>query len=252
MQRCINHRAVEQMNTTPSVLSARLGVGRPFYLVMSVVLSAIAVIGFSHTVPGDLAIPGFPVLLWVHAAAFTAWVLLSVAQPALVMNRSMRLHRRLGWAGTVLAGAMVALGGMAILMALWADSVPPFYPHGLFITRGAVGLLAFGGLVAAGVVNRRRAEWHKRFMLCASIVVVLPGLERAMPLFLFGDDWPFIVDATIDLLAFAGPVFDLIERRRIHPAYLWGIGGIVLGQAIVYAVAPSGLAIAMLHAVGSR
>jgi hypothetical protein len=73
-----------------------------------------------------------------------------------------------------------------------------------------------------------------------------------MPLFLFGTNWPFLVDSTIDLIAFAGPVFDLIERRRIHPAYFWGIGGIVLGQLVVYALASSGVGTAMLHAVGSN
>ncbi len=76
------------MNTNVSVLSTRrIAVASPFYLAMSVMLAGIAILGFSHTVPGDLAIPGFPVLLWVHAGAFTAWVLLSVAQPALVLNK---------------------------------------------------------------------------------------------------------------------------------------------------------------------
>jgi hypothetical protein len=240
------------MTTGATVLSTRVATGRPFYLFMSLVLAAIAILGFSKTVPFDLTIPGFPVVLWVHAAAFTAWVLLSVAQPALIMNRSVRLHRQLGWAGAVLACAMITLGTIAILLGLWADKVPPFYPHGLFITRGAIGLLTFGGLVAAGVINRRRGEWHKRFMLCASIVVVLPGLERAMPLPLFGVNWPYAVDATIDLVAFAGPAFDFIQRRRIHPAYLWGVGAIILGQLVVYIIAPSSIATAMLHAVGAK
>ena len=53
---------------------------RPFYLVMSLLLAGIAVLGFSRTMPGGLSAPGFPALLWVHAAAFTAWVLLAVAR----------------------------------------------------------------------------------------------------------------------------------------------------------------------------
>jgi len=46
---------------------------------MSGVLAGIAILGFSRTVPGDLATPGFPALLWMHAAVFTSWVLLFVA-----------------------------------------------------------------------------------------------------------------------------------------------------------------------------
>jgi MFS family permease len=188
----------------------------------------------------------------VHAGVFTAWVVLFVAQPALVMAGSLRWHRRLGWVGAGLAVAMLALGAIAVLMGLISDHVPPFYPHGLFLMRGMIGLATFAGLVAAGIVNRRRPAWHQRFLLCASFVVVLPGLERAMPLDLFGADWPFAVDATIDLMALAGPVVDLIERRRVHPAYLWGVGAIIAGQAAVYALAPSAVAAGVLHALGTR
>ncbi len=147
---------------------------------------------------------------------------------------------------------MVALGGIAILMGLLSDHVPDFYPHGLFLMRGMVGLLLFAGLVTAGIANQHRPEWHKRFLLCASFIVVVPGLERAMPLDLFGADWPFAVDVTIDALALAGPAFDLIGRSRLHPAYLWGVGAIVGGQALVYLLAASPVAGLCLHALGTR
>jgi hypothetical protein len=225
---------------------------RPFFLVMALVLAGIAILGFSNTIPGDLAAPGFPALLWVHAAVFTAWIMLVVVQPALAMARSLRWHRRLGWAGAALACAMVALGAIAVLMGLWADHVPPFYPHGLFLMRGTIVLLVFAGLVIAGIVNRRRPEWHKRFMLCASLVVVVPGLERAMPLEAFGANWPFAVDGVIDALALAGPALDLLEKRRIHAAYLWAVGAIIAGQALVYLLAPPALSAAFLHALGTK
>lgn len=239
------------MHVIASSASPRVSRRPRFYLVMSVVLGGIAVLGFSRTVPGDFQIPGFPALLWVHAAAFTAWVLLFVTQPALVMSGSVRLHRRIGWAGAALACAMVALGAWAIFFGLWADAVPPFYPHGLFLIRGLIGLLLFAGFVAAGVLRRKQAGWHKRLMLFASIIVVLPGLERAMPLFLFGANWPFAVDGTIDLIACAGPALDLMREGRIHPAYLCGLAAIVVVQLATYLLAPSGLAIALLHALGT-
>ena len=228
---------------------AKIRIRDPFYLVMTVVLMAIVVFGFSHTVPGDLQVPDFPVLLVVHGAIFGAWVLVALAQPALVMNGSLALHRRLGWVGVALAVAMVVLGASAVVLALWADSVPPFYPHGLFVIRGLIGLVVFAALVGAAVARRRQAGWHKRLMLCASIAVIVPGLERAMPLFLFGARWPFVVDGVVDALLLAGPIVDWVVRRRIHPAWLWGGGVIVGGQVLVYALAPSPVAQAMLHAL---
>ena len=226
--------------------------GHRFYLIMSIVLAAIAIFGFAHTVPGDFVPPGLPLLLQLHAAVFTAWVLLFVTQPILVARRSIALHRKLGWAGAGLACCMVALGGYAILFALWADAVPFFYPHGLFLVRGLFALLMFAGLVLAGVLQRRRPEWHRRLMLCASIVVIVPGLERSLPLPLFGANWPFVADGVTDLLVLAGPARDLITRGSVHPAYVWAVCAIVLGQAIVDIVSPSPLATMMLHAVGAH
>ena len=224
--------------------------GRSFYLIMSVLLAGIVVSGFSHTIPFDLAPPGLPLLLFLHAAIFGAWVILFIAQPALVARRSISLHRKLGWIGMVLACAMIVLGGNAILLALWNKTLPPFYPPGLFIVRGTIALALFAGLLTAAIRLRRRIEWHKRLMLCAAITVVVPGLERALPLPLIGTAWPFVVDGVIDLIALIGPATDLFFRRRIHPAYVWGVGAIIAGQAIIDLAAPSPVAVIMLRLVG--
>ncbi len=225
---------------------------RYFYLVMSLVLAAIAVFGFSHTIPFDLEPPGLPVLLKVHAAIFVAWVILFVAQPALIARRSVSAHRKLGWVGAGLACAMVLLGIGAILFALWNHTLPFFYPPGLFLVRGFVGLTLFAGLMTSAILLRRKAGWHKRLMLCAAIVIVTPGLERAMPVPLFGSQWPYVVDSVLDLIALAGPALDVIRTRRVHPAYLWGVGAIIAGQLVVDVVSPTPVAAALLRAVGAH
>ncbi len=226
-------------------------VGRPFYLCMALLLTAIVAFGFSHTIPFDMQSPGFPIMLVVHGIVFGTWMVLFVAQPAFIVSGAVSLHRKLGMFGVALAVAMVVMGALAVHLALQANTLPPFYPPGLFITRGIVGLVLFPGLVAAGVLNRHRAEWHKRLMLCASIVVIGPGLERALPVPIMGMGWYFIVDGILIVIALFGPVYDLIVRKRIHPAYFWGIGAIVAGQAIVDVIAPLPIAAALAKAVGS-
>ena len=240
------------MTTAGLAEPRRVAPPRRFYLVMALVLTAIVAFGFSHTIPGDLASPGFPPFLVVHGVVFATWMLLFIAQPALVSRGALGLHRRLGWFGAGLAVAMVALAAGAILAALFADHVPPFYPHGLFLARGFFGLLVFAGLVIAGIVQRRRAEWHKRLMLCASIVVIAPGLERALPIPDMGPNWPYIADGLILALAAAGPIVDLVTRRRIHPAYVWGVGAILSGQIAVDLIAASPLAPTLLHLIGAH
>jgi uncharacterized membrane protein YozB (DUF420 family) len=229
---------------------SRVAVRRPFFLVMALALAGIALLGFSRTVPQDFVDPDFPLFLGLHGAIFTAWMLLFVAQPALIINGSAALHRRLGWVGAALACAMVALGSAAILFALKNNTLPPFYPPGLFLARGVISLLMFAGLVTASVLRRRRPEWHKRLILCASIVVVVPGLERALPLPLFGDAWPFVVDGVVLAIALAGPAADLLRRGRVHPAYAWGVGAILLGQVSTDLLAPSPATAALVRMVG--
>jgi hypothetical protein len=221
-----------------------------FYVIMSIALVALVVYGFSQTVPGDFATPGFPPFLAVHGAVFAAWMLLFVAQPALVAAGLAGIHRKLGWLGLALAIAMVGLGGYAVWFGLFTGQLPPFYPHGLFLTRGTIGLLTFLGLVIAAIVVRRKPQWHKRFLLCATIVVTVPALERSLPIPLFGAGWWYVVDGIDDAILLVGPIVDLIVRHRVHPAYLVGVGAVVLGQATTDLIAPSPIATALLHVIG--
>ncbi|WP_426031908.1 hypothetical protein [Caulobacter sp. DWP3-1-3b2] len=221
-------------------------VGRRFYLIMALVMAAVLVGGFSQTVPGDFApSPGLPLLLHIHGAVFTCWVLLFVAQPAFIARGSLKLHRQVGMFGAVLAAAMVVMGLAATLFAVRYHRVPSFFPPTIFLVMNAIGILVFGGLVAAGVALRRRSEWHKRLMLCATVSILGPGLGRLLPMDSFGKAAPLVMFGVIALFAFAGPVIDLIVRRRIHPAYLWGVGAILLSEILIgpLAFAPPTLAL---------
>jgi hypothetical protein len=44
---------------------------------------------------------------------------------------------------------------------------------------------------------------------------------------------------------------DLLTRRRIHPAYLYGIAAILCGQAITDILAPAAFLTPILHALGA-
>jgi len=222
--------------------------GKLFYLVMSFLLAAITIFGFSHTVPMDLAPPGLPILLKCHAAIFATWVLLFIAQPSLIVSGNTAMHRRLGWLGLALAAAMVGIGTAALLFALRSNSLPPFYPPGLFIIRGIAGLTGFAALIAAAIHHRRRPEWHKRLMLCAAIIIIVPGLERSLPVPLFGPHWYVYVDAVVVAIALLGPATDFLTTRRLHPAYLYGVGTILLIQAITDLLSPTPFAAALAHA----
>jgi hypothetical protein len=90
-----------------------------FYFAMSLLIAAIVVAGFSRTVNQNLFHPAVPrpFLLWIHAAAFTLWIVFFILQSALVRVRKVKWHRLLGWFGAGLAAVMVPLGfTIAIVM----------------------------------------------------------------------------------------------------------------------------------------
>lgn len=210
------------------------GLGRRFYLIMSLVMAATIVAGFSQTVPDDFAAhPGLPLLLHVHGAVFTLWVMLIVAQPVLIAQGAIQRHRQLGLLGAALAGAMVIMGLAATVFAIRYHRVPSFFPVGVFLVMNGLGVVIFGGLVTAAVRLRSRPDWHKRLMICATVSILGPGLGRFLPMDSFGAFAPLVMFGVIGLYALAGPIHDLFTIRRVHPAYLWGVAAILAGDLAI-------------------
>ena len=222
-----------------------------FYLILSLVMAAVIIGGFSRTVPDDFTTsPSLPVLLFIHGAIFSLWVVLLVIQPALVFRGSIRLHRRLGLAGAVLAAAMVVMALSATFLAIHDNLVPSFFPPAIFLAMNTLGILVFGTLVTAGVRLRRQADWHRRLMLCATVSILGPGVGRLLPMDSFGHAAPMVMFGVIMLFALAGPTYDLFTRRRVHAAYLWGVGIIMISMLITGPVAfspPTRVLLAWIH-----
>jgi hypothetical protein len=91
----------ERNSVTPSQPARRrLEASRTFYLAATVLLLAAVVIGFWPTYFERL-LTGTPLLrpmVKVHAPVFLGWMILLLAQTALVLVGRVHLHRKLGWA----------------------------------------------------------------------------------------------------------------------------------------------------------
>jgi hypothetical protein len=165
-------------------------------------------------------------LLHVHAAAFTAWVALFVVQTALVASHRVRLHRRLGVAGGVLAAVMVALGVAAALDAVRRGAAPAGLDPRVFLVVPLGNMATFGGFVVAALVLRRNKEAHKRLMVLAYLGLLVAAAARLPGVLPLGPAAPFVV-AFLPFLG-AGIVYDWTTRRKVHPVYLWGGALLVL------------------------
>jgi hypothetical protein len=230
----------------PSLRSRRSG--RWFYLFMAILLAALIFAGFARTYPASIAAtPPLPPWLHAHAAVVAAWVLLVVAQPALIAGGAPRVHRALGWVGAILAVAMVIMGFVAVIVALRENYIPSFLPRRIFVVGNLLSVVCFGGLVATAVASRRRPEWHKRLMIMATILIISQALGRLLPMSSFGDAAPAVLFGVVTLLALIGPAFDLMVRGRVHPAYFLGLGVLLAFEISTPAIAFSPLAPWIIH-----
>jgi hypothetical protein len=220
---------------------------RIFFGVMALAVAAAVFVGFAPTfyLRPDTVAP-LPPYLQIHGLAFTAWIVLFVAQTALIASGRTRLHRRVGWAGAALAAIMVAVGSTAGIWSMQREVANGNADAAMtFLTTPFSAMLVFAVLVAAAVAWRRHPDTHKRLMLLATISLLDAAVAR-WP-FRFTADWMFY--AIADLFIVAAIAYDLMSRRRIAMAYVWGGGLIVLCQGLRPIVGQTGTWHAIARAI---
>ncbi len=159
-------------------------------------------------------------LVHVHAIAFSAWMLLFVAQTTLIATGRVSWHRTLGIVGALLAVAMVVLGLMVAVEGSRLGHRPLMVDKYTFLIIPIVNALMFGTFVAAGIWVRSRSASHKRFMLLATLSLLTPAIVRMdLPVVPPGPIGAFIVN---DVLLLAAWAWDWFSNGRIHRVLLWG------------------------------
>jgi hypothetical protein len=163
-------------------------------------------------------------LVHVHATIFSLWIALFIAQTTLIARAQYDLHRRLGMASLVLATLMLVVGYLTATHAARTGSSPPGWDDKAFLLIPLTSLALFTGFVIAGVLNRRRAAYHKRLMLLATISLLLPPLARIVRM----TDAPFLPAGVLgglvvlNLFVAAMIIYDLWRLGRVHPVTIWG------------------------------
>lgn len=220
-----------------SVFSAFLR--RWFWFAMALLLAAIVYYGFSHTIEENLFHGSFPrpAVLYVHAAAFSAWTLLLVVQSGLIaIGRWRKAHRWLGWGGFVLGCCMPVLGVFSALRMTRLRAGFGDVDDVAFLVLALWDMASFAVLFGLAMLWRNRPEHHRRLILMASCVISVAGLTRFPPWLpqIEGVVWPFY--AYIDALLLIACLRDLIVLRRVHPVLLYGLPALIAGQAVMNAV----------------
>lgn len=221
----------------PGTSLARKAGDRLFYSGIALAIAATVFTGFFATFYNRGAgLPPLSPLLIAHGIVFTVWVLLFVMQTSLVATRRVRVHQRVGIAGGFLALLMVGLGLAAAIAALRLGRAPiPGLDPRAFFAVPFFDMVLFAILIATGLSLRRDPEAHKRLMVLGMVAVIDAAVAR-LPFSFIMTGGPPIFFALTDLFIVAGVVYDLVTRRRVHRAYVWGGLLLVLSQPLRLAI----------------
>jgi MFS family permease len=210
-----------------ATLIARSGMKRAddvFFTALSLVMLGIVLVGFapSYFLRGAVFAPLPSLLVHLHGAVFSMWIILFVIQSSLISASRIRLHRKLGVLGAAIAGLMVVLGVLAPFGTLRRGAVlPSLFTPASFLVGNVIGIVIFGAFVTVAIWKRNNGKVHKRMLLIANAMLMPPALGR-MP---FMDAHPYLIGLIPLGMIVALLVFDLFTWRR--PLAVTVIGGLI-------------------------
>ena len=211
---------------------------RWFFVVVACLLMVVIAVAFAPSfylrglIRSHVIEAGLTPYIVAHGIVLTSWFLLFLVQAWMVATNRTQLHRTLGIAGAVLAAAVLVLSAIVVLHTPARDvAIGASVGQIALEVVGDLGLLVlFAGLVTAAILNRHRPDVHKRLMMLACVGLIAPALAR----------WPgaaayMPLSAMVPQLAFVGALmtYDVVTRRRVHPATAWGFASylVVLGAS---------------------
>jgi hypothetical protein len=218
------------MATITPPVADRKAAERKFYSRMALFLVALVFIGFAPSFylkdvvpPYPRPNPTLPPSVILHGGVFTLWMLLVVAQTQLISARKHVIHMQLGKLTVLLAVLMIPIMYLAGVWQVARATQPPITDPLTWTIVPLAAIIPFAVLVWNGWSKRRDAQWHKRSMLSAAILVVAgPTIGRLpiVPPTLVG----FTILFLLGFLLFVPLI--LWDRRtlgKIHPATKLGI-----------------------------
>lgn len=211
-------------------VSRRLGIFLPAAFVGAV----LAIVGFweRYFRPLLSGMAHQPTIIHIHAAVMVTWLVLFMTQVWFAASGRIRLHIRSGpW---VMGYAIVVvIVGLLATSEAFAARLAAGYIFGAqhFLFGPVRDLVFFVPFLAAGWIYRRRPEIHKRTMLVAATILVLPAVSRMaflgvpVPLWKFMLVWPLPV--------YLAMVHDFRTKRMVHPVYVLGIAAMLTMQLVL-------------------
>lgn len=202
-----------------------VAVGKKFYVSLAVLMTGLVLVGFWPSYFGVLLSGGEYERHWVfhvHAVVFLGWMAALIVQAVLAARRQTKAHMALGRSGFLL-GIAVLLMGLIVSAVVIRDG----YARGAidawgqavwFASAPLMDITQFGILLGLGWSHRRKIEFHRRYMVLATIAILPAATARSA--WLLGP-WSFelLFLALVSVVA----ARDLYMDRRLHAANIIGV-----------------------------
>jgi hypothetical protein len=200
--------------TAPEVMRARPA---NFHFVLAVIFAAVAFGGFFPTYLYPIATTGVhtSTVVHLHGLLFFGWTLLFVVQSRLAVT-SIATHRSVG-----LVGISLATGMMFAALAVISGGLNEAVARGTETSARALAtapmfaIATFAVALVLALAYRRRAEYHKRLMVLATVALLPPAFARMLIVTIGGGGF-----GTRPALANAPPDLDLALQLLLVPAVL--------------------------------
>jgi hypothetical protein len=194
-----------------------------FFSGMALLLLLTVFIGFarSYFLAGVFRAPLPSILVHIHGAVFSCWIILLITQTSLVSAGRVDIHRKLGLYGFGLACLMIALGVLTAskLLARNVSPVPVFDPQTFYVIPMS-DMVVFATLIFFAYRARRSPAVHKRLILIATIAIMDAPTGRppfaAITAHKYFDS---IFCMGFLLLVVA---YDVWSTRKVNRATIWG------------------------------
>jgi hypothetical protein len=201
-----------------------------FFTSMAVVMFLTAFAGFARTyfLAGMFRAPLPSLIIHIHGAAFTTWVLLLVTQTSLVSAGRTDIHRRLGIAGFLLGCLMVVLGLLAATDSLVRAAGPVGRDPKAFYIVPLTDMVIFSVCLYLAYRNRSNPPAHKRYIYVATTALLIAAIARLPVAFIYRKNPVAALLSNIFLLILVG--YDWWSTRTVQRATVWAGAFLIIVQ----------------------
>ena len=197
------------------------------YFFIGVLLCSLVGFHFTYTMQFP-TFKGLSAVHHFHGAMLMSWFAMLIVQPFLISYKKYNWHRQLG----KLSYILVPLILLSIFMVTKVSYYRILTQQSKAVAIGGLALdipdiLVFGMFYVLAIINRKNSAAHMRYMVGTSLLMIGPGLGRALIIF-GGIPFPVAVTYTIyvaELITVLFIAFDYVKDHSIEP-YLVVLFGI--------------------------